>query len=154
MVNRLPAIGLQVRRYFHRYYDDALDLCDALASFGPGAKVKLDEICKIMGLAGKPQGVDGSQVEAMVNAGQIDEVARYCESDVLNTYRVWLIYEHFRGTITTAQLEWSEVQIREFVRARKLSNPHLNAAMGISSPTVLAPISAPIGPNAPDSQAR
>ena len=91
-------------------------------------------ISKIMGLAGKPQGVDGSQIEAMVNAGQIDEVARYCESDVLNTYRVWLLYEHFRGTITTAQLEWSEVQIREFVRARKLANPHLNAAMGIASP--------------------
>jgi hypothetical protein len=71
-----------------------------------------------MGLAGKPQGVDGSQVEAMVNAGQIDEVARYCESDVLNTYRVWLLYEHFRGTITTAQLEWSEAQIREFVGGR------------------------------------
>jgi predicted PolB exonuclease-like 3'-5' exonuclease len=104
MVNRVPAIGLQVRA------------------------------CKIIGLAGKPTGVDGSQVEAMVNAGQIDEVARYCESDILNTYRVWLVYEHFRGTITTAQLEWSEVQIREFVRAGKLANPHLNAAMGIASP--------------------
>jgi hypothetical protein len=33
-----------------------------------------------------------------------------------------------------AQLDWSEVQIREFVRARKLANPHLNAAMGIASP--------------------
>ena len=86
-----------------------------------------------MGLAGKPQGIDGSQVEAMVNAGQIDEVARYCESDVLNTYRVWLLYEHFRGTITTAQLEWSEAQICEFVRAHKSANPHLNAAAGIAS---------------------
>lgn len=151
MVNRVPAIGLQVRPYFHRYYDDALDLCDALASYGPGAKVKLDEICKIIGLVGKPQGVDGSQVEAMVNAGQIDEVARYCESDVLNTYRVWLVYEHFRGTITTAQLEWSELQIREFVKVRKLSNPYLNEAMGITSPTVLPTIDAPVNPNAPDS---
>jgi hypothetical protein len=106
---------------------------DVLASYGPGAKVKLDEICKIMGLAGKPPGIDGSQVEAMVNAGQIDEVAQYCESDVLNTYRVWLVYEHFRGTITTAQLEWSEAQIREFLRTRKLANPHLNVAIGIAS---------------------
>ena len=134
MVNRVPAAGLQVRPYFHRYCDDALDLCDALASYGSGGKVKLDEISKIMGLAGKPQGVDGSQVEAMVNAGQIDEVARYCESDVLNTYRVWLVYEHFRGTITTAQLEWSEAQIREFVGARESANPHLNAAAGIALP--------------------
>jgi predicted PolB exonuclease-like 3'-5' exonuclease len=28
MVNRVAAIGLQVRPYFHRYTDDALDLCD------------------------------------------------------------------------------------------------------------------------------
>ena len=44
MVNRVSAGGLEVRRYFHRYTDDALDLCDALGSYVPGAKVKLDEI--------------------------------------------------------------------------------------------------------------
>jgi predicted PolB exonuclease-like 3'-5' exonuclease len=71
-----------LRPYFHRFSDDALDLCDALGSFTPGARVKLDEICKILGLPGKPEGVDGSRVEEMVLAGQIEEVARYCESDV------------------------------------------------------------------------
>jgi hypothetical protein len=35
MVNRVSAGGLQVRQYFHRYTDDALDLCDALASYVP-----------------------------------------------------------------------------------------------------------------------
>ena len=35
-----------------------------------------------------------------MQAGQIEEVARYCETDVLNTYRVWLVYELFRGAIT------------------------------------------------------
>ena len=29
MVNRVPAAGLQVRQYFHRYTEDALDLCEA-----------------------------------------------------------------------------------------------------------------------------
>ncbi len=38
---------------------------------------------KALGLTGKPEGVDGGQVEAMVLAGQIEEVSRYCESDVL-----------------------------------------------------------------------
>ena len=28
MVNRVSSGGLQVRQYFHRYTDDALDLCD------------------------------------------------------------------------------------------------------------------------------
>jgi predicted PolB exonuclease-like 3'-5' exonuclease len=81
MVNRVSAAGLQARPYFHRYSDDALDLCDVLASYAFGARVKLDQITKILGLTGKPQGLDGGQVEGMVLAGQIDEVARYCKSD-------------------------------------------------------------------------
>jgi 3'-5' exonuclease len=132
MVNRVSAEGLQVRQYFHRYTEDALDLCDVLGSYVPGVKVKLDEVTKILGLPGKPEGIDGSRVEEMVLAGQIEEVARYCESDVLNTYRVWLVYELFRGAITADQLAWSEGQIREFVANRKTNNPHLCAAVGIS----------------------
>ena len=49
MVNRIPAVGLQVRQYFHRYTEDALDLCDVLGSYVPGAKVKLDDVSKIRG---------------------------------------------------------------------------------------------------------
>ena len=131
MVNRISAAGLQVRQYFHRYSDDALDLCDVLGSYVPGGKVKLDEVSKILGLTGKPEGVDGSRVEEMVLAGQIDEVARYCESDVLNTYRVWLVYELFRGSITAYELDWSEAQTRDFVATRKVANPYLCAAVGV-----------------------
>jgi 3'-5' exonuclease len=131
MVNRLSAAGLQVRQYFHRYTDDALDLCDVLGSYVPGGKVKLDEVSKILGLTGKPEGINGSRVEEMVLAGQIQEVALHCESDVLNTYRVWLIYELFRGSITTEELDWSERQIRDFVTSRKTANPHPDEALGL-----------------------
>ena len=132
MANRVAAEGLQVRQYFHRFTDDALDLCDVLGSYVPGVKVKLDEVTKILGLPGKPEGIDGSKVEEMVLAGQIEEVARYCESDVLNTYRVWLVYELFRGAITPEQLAWSESQIREFVTNRKTTNPHLEATVRLA----------------------
>jgi 3'-5' exonuclease len=130
MVNRLSAVGLQVRPYFYRYGEDALDLCDVLGSYVPGAKVRLDEVSKILGLTGKPEGVDGSRVEEMVLAGQIEEVARYCESDVLNTYRVWLVYELFRGSITAREHDWSEAQVRDFVASRKSANPHLLQGSG------------------------
>jgi predicted PolB exonuclease-like 3'-5' exonuclease len=135
MVNRVSAEGLQVRQYFHRFTEDALDLCDVLGSYVPGVKVKLDEVTKILGLPGKPEGIDGGRVEEMVLTGQIEEVARYCESDVLNTYRVWLVYELFRGAITAEQLSWSETQTREFVANRKANNPHLCAAVVISDRT-------------------
>lgn len=130
MVNRVAAAGLQVRPYFHRYAADALDLCDVLGSYVSGAKVKLDEVSKILGLSGKPIGVDGSQVEEMFLAGRIQEVADYCESDVVNTYRVWLVYELFRGSIAREQLKWSETQVRGFIQSRKTANPHLLVAIG------------------------
>jgi predicted PolB exonuclease-like 3'-5' exonuclease len=103
---------------------------NVLGSYVPGGKVKLDEVSKILGLPGKPYGVDGSHVEEMVQAGQIDEVARYCECDVLNTYRVWLVYELFRGSITRQELDWSEGQTRDFVASRKSANPHLCKSVG------------------------
>jgi predicted PolB exonuclease-like 3'-5' exonuclease len=133
MVNRVAAEGLQLRQYFHRFTDDALDPCDVLGSYVPGVKVKLDEVTKVLGLPGKPEGIYGSRVEEMVLAGQIEEVAQYCESDVLNRFRVWLIYELFRGAITAEQLGWSEGQVRDFVANRKAANPHLCVAVGITT---------------------
>jgi hypothetical protein len=50
MVHKVPAIGLSARPYFHRYTDDATDLCDVLSSFAPGAKATLHELCRLMGL--------------------------------------------------------------------------------------------------------
>ena len=61
----------------------------------------------------------------MIQAGRIAEVAQYCESDVLNTYRLWLVYELFRGSITAEQLAYGETQATDFVRTRKSDNPHL-----------------------------
>jgi 3'-5' exonuclease len=72
-------------------------------------------------------------VEEMVLAGQIAEVARYCESDVLNTYRVWLVYQLFRGSITAQELDWSETQICDFVAKRKTANSHLSASPGTAN---------------------
>jgi 3'-5' exonuclease len=108
MIHEVFAPGMHNRAYYHRYTDDNVDLCDVLSSFSYGAKVKLDELSRIMGLPGKPDGIDGSQVEAYFNAGRIQEIADYCKSDVINTYRLWLRHELFRGRLDQDQFECSE----------------------------------------------
>ena len=95
MVHSVSAIGLSARPYFRRYADDAIDLCDVLSSFMPGAKSSLHEICRVMGLKGKPDDIDGGEVEKYFREGRIQEIADYCETDVVNTYRVWLRHELF-----------------------------------------------------------
>jgi Predicted 3'-5' exonuclease related to the exonuclease domain of PolB len=43
---------------------------------------------------------NSSTAAAAWRPSRIAEIAQYCESDVLNTYRLWLLYELFRGAIT------------------------------------------------------
>lgn len=133
MLHRIPAPGLNARPYFNRYSTDAIDLCDVLASFSSSSRLKLDELSSLMGFGGKPDGIEGSQVESMVSAGQIDEVARYCETDVVNTYRLWLIHETFRGGLSSDELLWSEEQLRQHVRTNKQGDRHLQTMISMSS---------------------
>jgi 3'-5' exonuclease len=78
-----------------------------------------------MGLPGKPDGIGGADVERYVREGRIAEVAAYCETDVVNTYRVWLRYELFRGRLTENGLQASEANLRNYIRSRSDAKPHL-----------------------------
>jgi hypothetical protein len=125
MVKSIPAPGLSLRPYFNRYTEDAIDLCDVLSSFSPQAKATLHELSRVMGLPGKPDGISGDQVEQFYREGRIREIADYCESDVVNTYRVWLRYELFRGRLTADAFQASETNLAEFIKARGNIKPHL-----------------------------
>jgi len=122
MVQGVAAPGLAARPYFHRYTEDAVDLCDVLASFSSQAKATLHELCRVMGLPGKPDGMTGAEVEKYYRDGHI---AEYCESDVLNTYRVWLRHELFRGRLSDAEFQASEANLIDFVRVRSNTKLHL-----------------------------
>src|SRR5499433_1085820 len=87
MVHGVAAPGLSARPYFNRYTEDAIDLCDVLSSFSPQNKASLHELCRVMGIPGKPDGIGGADVERYCREGRIAEVAAYCETDVVNTYR-------------------------------------------------------------------
>ena len=82
-----------------------------------------------MGLPGKPSGIHGGEVEKYYREGKIREIADYCESDVVNTYRVWLRYELFRGRLTDAAFQASEANLIEYVRSHANSKPHLADVM-------------------------
>jgi 3'-5' exonuclease len=125
MVNTVSAPGLAARAYFHRYSEDALDLCDCLGSFTSNAKVNLHELCRALGLPDKPDEIDGSKVDEFVRAGRIAEVASYCETDVVSTYRVWLRYELFRGMLSRSEFDASEDNLLGYLSQRLAVKPHL-----------------------------
>src|ERR1700716_1798697 len=104
---------------FQTIQQDSVDLCDELSSFSSSAKVKLDELSKILGFAGKPK------VESFFRAGRIAEIAAYCETDVVNTFRVWLRHELFCGRLTLAAYDYSGQSLARYVDAHALLKPHL-----------------------------
>jgi len=88
--------------YLGRYHTRHIDLMDVLAAYQPRAAAGLDAMARLCGFPGK-LGMDGSEVAAAVAAGRIDDVRRYCETDVMNTY---LLYQRFlllRGVHTAGE---------------------------------------------------
>ena len=82
--------------YLSRYHMRHLDLMDLLALYQPRANVPLDELAKLMGFPGK-FGMDGSAVWGAFQRGDIAAIRNYCETDVVNTYLVFLRFQLMRG---------------------------------------------------------
>lgn len=85
----------------NRYNIDAhLDLYDLLSNFGatrlPGG---LNLLANLIGKPGK-SGVDGSQVQDMYDAGEVEAINNYCRCDVLDTYFVFLRSRVLLGKLT------------------------------------------------------
>src|SRR4029453_7491545 len=74
--------------YISRYHLRHTDLMDLLAMYQPRASVPLDDFARLCGFAGK-LGMDGSKVWGAYQAGHIEQIRNYCESDVVNTYFVY-----------------------------------------------------------------
>ena len=85
--------------YANRFHWRHIDLMDVLSGFQARATAPLDEISQLLGLPGK-MGVSGSDVWRYYNAGNIDVIRNYCETDVLNTYLIYLRLQHIRGRLT------------------------------------------------------
>lgn len=82
--------------YISRYHLRHIDLMDLLALYNGRAYAPLDEIAQLLGLPGK-LGMDGSMVWAEYQAGNIQSIRNYCETDVANTFLVYLRFQLMRG---------------------------------------------------------
>jgi predicted PolB exonuclease-like 3'-5' exonuclease len=69
-----------------------------------------------MGLPGKPDAINGADVDRYFREDRIREIADYCETDVVNTFRVWLRHELFQGNLSSPAFEASEISLQEFVK--------------------------------------
>jgi len=107
--------------YLGRYHTRHLDLMDLLAMYQPRNNAKLDDMARLAGFPGK-LGLDGAQVRAAYDAGKLDEIRRYCETDALNTYLLFLRFQLLRGCFKSEEYSREISLARERIAASK--EPH------------------------------
>jgi predicted PolB exonuclease-like 3'-5' exonuclease len=98
--------------YISRYHMRHLDLMDLLAMYSPKNNAPLDAMAKLCGFPGK-LGMDGSQVYSQFLAGQTEDVRKYCETDVMNTYLVYCRFQKMRGGFTGAEYDQEIAHVKE-----------------------------------------
>ncbi len=99
--------------YRQRYAEEFhTDLLETLGNFGAVRNLKLDLLCTMAGIPGKYD-VSGDQVTELYFAGKLEKIREYCQSDVLNTYWLWLKYELLKGKLTPEDYARSLGEMRE-----------------------------------------
>jgi predicted PolB exonuclease-like 3'-5' exonuclease len=100
--------------YLSRFHYRHIDLMDVMAGFQNKAFAPLDDIATMLGFPGK-MGMSGAKVWDQYANGQIKNIRDYCETDVLNTYCVYLRFELIRGTITQEEYEQRLDQLKNYL---------------------------------------
>jgi hypothetical protein len=90
--------------YIGRYHARHLDLMDLLALYQPRGAAPLDDIAQLLGYPGK-LGFEGSRVWQAWQDGKIAQIRAYCETDVANTYLVYLRFQLMRGALARDQYQ-------------------------------------------------
>lgn len=107
--------------YIGRYHLRHCDLMDLLALYQPRANASLDALAKLCGLPGK-LGMDGASVYPAFREGRLEEIRRYCETDVMNTYLLYCRFQKMRGGFTEAEHDREVDLVRQTLAAS--GEPH------------------------------
>lgn len=106
--------NFRYNNYLGRFHWRHIDMMDVLAGYQIRAAAPLDEIARLCGMPGKLS-LDGTAVQKMWFSGEQEAICDYCETDVLNTYGVYLRFELLRGRLDASAYEQKKEALQEFV---------------------------------------
>ena len=117
--------GTKWEGYRHRFAPDwHTDLMDATSEYGAAQRMTLDEAAAAIGLPGK-LGEHGSQVAAMVAAGEMGRVRAYCETDCVNLFALYLRWAHLTGRTDAAAHDRAILDLEDYLDRGREARPHL-----------------------------
>jgi predicted PolB exonuclease-like 3'-5' exonuclease len=103
--------------YLNRFHARHIDLMDVLSAYQARGRASLEHVALMLGLPGK-LGMAGDQVWSAWQGGRIGEIRDYCETDVLNTYLVYLRFELIRGTLSATDHDAELARVRNWLGER------------------------------------
>lgn len=112
--------------YLSRFHQRHTDLMDVLSAYQARAQASLHEIATMLGLPGK-LGMSGSDVWRAWLEGDIARIRAYCETDVLNTYLVYLRFELIRGRLGERACAAEHERLQGYLEQEGAGRAHLRA---------------------------
>jgi len=108
--------------YLGRFHWRHIDLMDVLSGYQGRGRVGLDRMAQLLGLPGK-LGMSGEAVWDAWLEGRGADIRNYCETDVINTYLIYLRFELLRGRLSREEHEHECGLVRNWLAAT--DKPHL-----------------------------
>ncbi|MEO7773320.1 MAG: 3'-5' exonuclease [Steroidobacteraceae bacterium] len=114
--------AFRFNNYLSRFHWRHIDLMDVLSGFQARARASLADVAALLDLPGK-LGFSGAKVWDTWLAGDILAIRRYCETDVLNTWLVFLRFELMRANLTPEQYNEEVDRVRTLLG--QSAEPHM-----------------------------
>ena len=114
-------VAFRYNNYLGRFHWRHIDLMDVLSGYQSRARASLANAASLLSLPGK-MGFSGEQVWDAYRAGNLTAIRQYCETDVLNTYLIFLRFELMRANLTRERYAEEVERVKAWLRAAK--EPH------------------------------
>nr|VFJ98917.1 MAG: hypothetical protein BECKH772A_GA0070896_101499 [Candidatus Kentron sp. H]VFJ99160.1 MAG: hypothetical protein BECKH772B_GA0070898_101519 [Candidatus Kentron sp. H]VFK03806.1 MAG: hypothetical protein BECKH772C_GA0070978_101463 [Candidatus Kentron sp. H] len=133
--------NLRWNNYLNRFHYRHTDLMDVLSGYQMRAAVPLDGMAGLLGFPGK-LGMDGAKVWEKYLAGDVKAIRNYCETDVLNTYLVYLRFQLVRGHLTQSEHDRECQRVRDELASSE--EAHLQEFLAAWTPSNSSPKGPPV----------
>ena len=116
--------NMRFDNYVNRFHSRHLDLMDRFSQYGASRREAMDVVASLYGLPGKTD-VDGSMVGALVAANDWQTLSVYCESDVMNTWLIYLRWLRLTGKLSSPSFTHWQQQSMDYLAKMTQADGHI-----------------------------
>ena len=106
--------NMRFDNYVNRFHTRHLDLMDRFSQYGASRREAMDVVASLYGLPGKTD-IDGSMVGDLVSNSDWQTLSIYCESNVMNTWLIYLRWLRLTGQLTSPDFNTWQQQSYDYL---------------------------------------